>query len=313
MAALMKTAISAAVLSVAAMGAAHAGVLDLTSLVSGANVYSFGDFNASSINVQGSIVAAGNVTINSFSVNEKNKDAYGSYALIAGGDLNSTGGKFLNGDSYVGGKTTLTGASTATPVQNGKSPVNFAATETKLTQTSQSLAKLSATSKAEEKYGGIYITGSNKAVEVINIDSSWLKNSNYYNLSGMAKGATLIVNVSGSSAVLHDGYDAFNGYNVLFNLSSATSLAINTGVNFSLLAPNAVANGGGGSVSGNVVVDSWAASSMRLSGTNNFQAVDVQGFAAAVPEPATSAMLLAGLGMIGLIGRRRQKVAAAAR
>jgi choice-of-anchor A domain-containing protein len=50
-------------------------------------------------------------------------------------------------------------------VQGGKSPVNFAKTEAKLTQASRQLDKLS-TRQRGRKWGGVYITGSNKSVEV---------------------------------------------------------------------------------------------------------------------------------------------------
>jgi hypothetical protein len=39
----------------------------------------------------------------------------------------------------------------------------------------------------------------------------------------------------------------------------------------------------------------------------NHFAIDNLTFSAAVPEPETYAMLLAGLGMIGFVGRRRRK------
>jgi hypothetical protein len=129
----------------------------------------------------------------------------------------------------------------------------------------------------------------------------------------MAKGATLIVNVSGSSALFQGGYQAFNGYNVLFNFADATSLSINTGANVSILAPNAVVSGGQGVINGNVVVDSWA-SQVQINASNFFKATNLAGYAtpaAPVPEPETYAMLLAGLGVIGFTARRRQKAAAA--
>jgi choice-of-anchor A domain-containing protein len=84
------------------------------------------------------------------------------------------------------------------------------------------------------------------------------------------QGATLIVNVSGSSALLQGGYQAFDGYNVLFNFADATSLSINTGANVSILAPKASVNGGQGVINGNVVVDSWA-SQVQINATNFFK------------------------------------------
>ncbi|MYM65778.1 choice-of-anchor A family protein [Pseudoduganella sp. FT55W] len=305
MAAALKTAVSAVALTFAALGSAQAAVLDLSSLMGGANVFSFGNFSAPSADVEGSIVAAGNVSLSSYTVNQKNKDAYGHYALIAGGSLNFKGGDILNGDTYAGKGSTISNATTASKVQSGKSPVDFAATESKLTQTSKSLDKLATTAKAEEKWGGVYITGSKKAVEIIDLNASSLQKSTYFDISGMAKGATLIVNVSGNSALFQGGYQAFDGYNVLFNFADATSLKINTGANVSILAPNAVVSGGQGVINGNVIVDAWA-SQVQINATNFFKSTNVQGFTSPVPEPETYAMLLAGLGVIGFMARRRK-------
>ncbi|NVM76296.1 choice-of-anchor A domain-containing protein [Duganella sp. SG902] len=296
---------AAIVVAFSAMGAAHAGVLDLSALIGGANVYSLTNFSAPSADVQGAVVAAGNVSVSSYSINDQNKDAYGHYALVAGGNFTLNGGNVFNGDAYVGGKTKLTSATTATVVQSGKSPVNFAAVSSSLAQTSQSLDDLKSTAKAQSKWGGIYITGSNKAVEVIDINASWLKNSTYYDLSGFAKNATLIVNVSGKSALFQGGYQAFDGYNVVFNFADATSLDISTGANLSILAPKAAVNGGQGVINGNVVVDSWA-SQVQINSGNFFKAANVLGFSQPVPEPETYAMLLAGLGVMGFMARRRK-------
>lgn len=318
----MKTAVAVAFLAVATLGTARADVLDLSALIGGANVYSFTNFSAPSSDVEGSIVAAGNVTLSSYSVNLKDQDAYGSYALVAGGSLSLNGGSILNGNTYVGGTTSLTSATTATTVQSGASPVNFAAVSSSLTQTSTALAQLSSTASATLKWGGIYVTGSGSSVEVINLDASWLSSSTYYSLSGIASGATLIVNVTGSSALLQGGYSAFDAYNVVFNFVDATSLTIGTGANISILATNASVSGGSGVIDGTVVVKSWN-SQVQINSSNAFDATNVASLVlgtgtasaavSAVPETSPYAMMLGGLGLLGFIARRRQKQGAAAR
>ncbi len=85
---------------------------------------------------------------------------------MAGGNLTLSGGSILNGNTYVGGTSGITSATTATAVQSGASPVNFTSVSSTLTQTSTALAALSSTTSAEQKWGGIYISGSGSSVEV---------------------------------------------------------------------------------------------------------------------------------------------------
>jgi choice-of-anchor A domain-containing protein len=311
MSATFKTAVTAVAFAIAAMSGAQAAVLNLDASIGGANVFSFNNFSAPSADVEGAIMAGGNVSVSSYTTNLKNKDAYGHYAMIAGGSINYNGGNIYNGDIYAGGATTLTEGvqSPGYTLSGGVAPVNMSLVAAGLSSTSAKLSTIAATSTAEEKWGGIYIAGSNKAVEVINVKSSWLSDSTYYNISGMAAGATLIVNVTGSSALLQGGYEAFDKYNVLFNFVDATALNINTGANISILATKAAVNGGQGVIDGTVVVNSWN-SMTQINATNAFESVNVPGLIAAVPEADTYAMLLGGLGLIGFIARRRKPAAA---
>jgi choice-of-anchor A domain-containing protein len=311
MPAAFKTAVSAVAFAVATMSGAQAAVLNLDAYIGGANVFSFTNFSAPSADVEGAIMAGGNVSVSSYTTNLNNKDAYGHYAMVAGGSITYNGGNIYNGDIYAGGSTTLTAGvqSPGYSIEHGAAPVDMTKLATGLRNTSSELAGITATSASEEKWGGIYITGSNKAVEVIDVDASWLTNSTYYNISGMAAGATLIVNVTGTSATLHGGYQAFDNYNVLFNFVDATALNIGTGANISILATKAAVNGGQGVIDGTVVVNSWN-SMTQINSTNAFVSTDVPGLITAVPEADTYAMLLGGLGLVGFIGRRRKLAAA---
>ena len=104
------------VLALAALGAGstQAAVLNLMAPVGGANLYAIHDFAATSSDVEGAVVAGGNVTISSYSINANNKDAFGTdgYALVAGGNVTLTGGSINNGKAYVGGTSSLTWAAT---------------------------------------------------------------------------------------------------------------------------------------------------------------------------------------------------------
>jgi len=308
MASILKAAAVAVSVAAASMGGAHAAVLDLT--LGNANVFAFNDFKAPQADVEGAIMAGRDVSLSNYSVNDKNVDAYGGYSLIVGRNFTFTSGAVTNGDTYVGGTSTLNQSGTlATPVKGGAAPVDMTALAASLAKTSQALTRVAATGSAQQKWGGVYISGTNSAVEVIDLDASWLNSSSYYTLSNMKAGATLIVNFSGSSATFSGGYQAFDGYNVLFNFADATTLNIATGFTANVLAPNASVTNGSGVINGNVVVNNWN-SGVQINANHYFVATDIPGLVSAVPEADTYAMMLAGAGLIGVMARRRKPAAA---
>jgi choice-of-anchor A domain-containing protein len=308
-----KTAVSAVAFAIASMSGAQAAVISLDAYIGGANVFSFNDFKAPSADVEGAIMAGGNVDVSHYTTNDINKDAYGHYAMIAGGNLNYNGGNIYNGDIYVGGTATMTTGvqSEGYTLSGGAAPANMAQMATKLGTVSSGLTQLAATGTAEKLWSTLILTGSGSGsggVEVINVDASLLVNSTSFEINNVSPSATLIVNFIGDSVGFHGDFQAFDAIdNVLFNTTSS-NVTINNGFHVSLLAPNAAIKGGEGEVNGTIIVKSWD-STIQINGTNAFTA-GVPGLVSAVPEPETYAMLLAGLGLMGFIARRRKQAAA---
>ncbi|UGQ49092.1 choice-of-anchor A family protein [Massilia endophytica] len=292
-------------------GPAGAEVLDLG--VHNANLFSLGNFSTRGSDVEGAVVVKGNLTASSYSINRKNQDAFGSYSLVVGGNLDYSSASLNNGSYYVGGKAFLNSVGTDRDTKSvSASPADLAAMAAHAKTVSSTLSKLARTGSTSIAYGGMTLTGTRRAVEVFDITGAAFSSVNYFNLNNLQSGATLIFNISGKDAIgFHQngvGLSAFANYNVLYNFHEATNLNIqNVGVQGSILAPLATVTGGGAQINGNVIVGNWLAG-VQVNADHYFKPVNVPGYAALAPVSELSIwpMLAVGLGLILLINVRRR-------
>jgi choice-of-anchor A domain-containing protein len=308
------------VLGAAALGgSAQAAVLNLMAPVGDANLYAIHDFTSTSSDVEGAVVAGGNVTISSYSINHNDKDAFGKdgYALVAGGNLSLQGGSIENGKAYVGGTSTLMWA--ATPQMVASNPVDFAAAAGYYKRVAGALSGLDATGTVAPLWSGVQVTGSgNGGVDIFNVSSDLFANSSSWTLEKLVPGETLVFNVSGSAGTFNNNGISFQplaGYNVLFNFYEAKSIDVR-GVIGSVLAPYATQTANWGVINGNVIVDTWS-STVQVNSNHYFNPVDIAGLkldgggaktaGAQVPEPGSIALVLAGLGAAGVVRRKRRR------
>ncbi|KQY05862.1 hypothetical protein ASD28_07265 [Massilia sp. Root133] len=313
----MRIAPLALAIAVLGSGSAHATVLDLMAPVGGANLYAIHDFTAPSSDVEGAVVAGGNVTVSSYSINHNGKNAFGKdgYALVAGGNLSLTGGSIENGKAYVGGTTGLTWA--ATPQMAATNPVDFNGATSYYKGVADALSDLDPTGAVTRLWSGVQVTGSGRGgVDIFNVSSDLFATSSSWTLDKLVPGETLVFNVSGNAGTFNNGgisFEPLAGYNVLFNFYEAKTIDVR-GVIGSVLAPYATQSANWGVINGNVVVDTWS-STVQVNSNHYFNPVDIAGLklekgadaaSAQVPEPGSIALVLAGLAAAGVARRKRR-------
>lgn len=278
------------------------------------NAVVFQNFTSQSSDVEGTLAVGGNATLFNYSINQSNAP-YNGYGLVVGGNLNFTNGTvWNNGQTYYGGTLSgsavnYTGGTVTAPIA---SPVNFGALQTSATSISSNYAGLTVNGSTSYvtpdlvnpagsgNAQGLKLTGDGtSALQVFSVDGNLLGGRNEIALNNIPSFASIVLNVSGANTGLHnlDSSSPFDPYagRVVLNFFEATKVTLDhTAPHASILAPLAtVESSHFGHITGTVVANAW---------NGEFQ-MNVS----AVPEPETYAMMLAGLGLMGFVARRRKQ------
>lgn len=301
----------------------------------------FGDVSGAA-DVEGRLAVGGNLT-RGFDIGYRNAYNSSEPTLVVKGNVSMNsewGGKtgsIYNGPNYktdtnasigpstapwVTGKTAMGqivygGSLDAVSWQYGSASKNanyldFDAAKTQLSGLSSQWAGQAHNGSWLAKDGGLTLTGDGVSdVQVFNLGN--LGNIGNLSLKNVKAGAHIVIN-SSASQVSFSGFlggDKVNSNDapaqhrdrLVFNLSNATQVSVNSFLNGSVLAVNAAVSGTG-HLEGTLI-----AQSLGLTPNGAKLELGYEPFVPTtpVPEPQTYAMLLAGLSVLGFLGRRRQR------
>lgn len=208
--------------------------------------------------------------------------------------------KNWNGFGIYGGTNSSVSYLTLDKSVNIAGVVDFDAARSSFATLSSTLGGAAGNGSVTIDGSGTYLKGDQTSdLQVFNLSGGNVKN---LVLSDIKAGATVVINVTGADVTFSGGQDgqlAALRANVIYNLVDASVVNIDTFVYGSVLANHAELRGAG-HLEGNIVADS-------MNGTVEIGYEPFHGYITpAVPEPATYAMLLGGLGLLGVAARRRQ-------
>ncbi|WP_343728277.1 choice-of-anchor A family protein [Duganella sp.] len=314
----------AASLGIGAVGAVQAAVpgFDL-GVASGYSGFFYG--NVSKVtDVEGRLAVGGDLATSGFSFGYRTQVSTSLPSLVVGGNVALGGGtiyaspgagidtnasigpvteytKNWNGFGIYGGSNSSVSYLTLNKSSNVSRVVDFNAARSGLTALSSTLGSTAGNGSVTVDGSGTYLKGDlTSDLQVFNLSGGAVKN---LVLSDIKAGSTVVINVTGSEVSFTGGQDgqlAALRAHVIYNLIDANVVNINTFVYGTVLANYAELRGAG-HLEGNIIANA-------MNGTVEIGYEPFKGYIpSAVPEPASYAMLLGGLGLMGLVTRRRQQ------
>ena len=233
------------------------------------NAFVFREFSALSSDVQGALVAGGDISINNYSVGDKLDPQTISDVLISGGDIVFPSGRVYYGNIIASGSVDGVGSPVTNGMQNGATiqgnttiPIDFDNAYAELSSLSISLSNLSSNTTYESQWGGLYLHGDCVSdQQIFNLDGATVLSSHTFQIDCIPTDAYVIFNISGVDVGLTNMSLASlspHRQRVIFNFYQAQSLTLSgIGVEGTVLAVDADINNPQGVIKGQLIAQSW--------------------------------------------------------
>ncbi len=279
------------------------------------NVFVFGDFSHSSGDSEGNIAAGGNVTFSGGYHVAKNITGSNGARLVADGDITTNGGGIGDGQDgtiYTSGiKNNDPSFTYQKPIQP-QNQVTFSTAETFYKGLSTSLSGLTANGDTENKWGQLFLTGTDASLNIFSVTAFDLTNTSTVQINAPT-GSTVLINVSGTDQTFNGGQVQHNGesvddahpskFDVLYNFYESDKVTLGGGKNphGSILAVWADVTGLG-AMDGHLIAQSF-------SGSTEFHDNIFDGNIPIDPVPLPAAFWLFGsaFGFLSVLSRLRKQ------
>lgn len=206
------------------------------------NLFVLGDLDHRNTDTEGRVAVGGSARFDHYSIGHKivPKPGAPEWALVVGRDLVFTEGTVWAGPVACGGTCRFGYTATAYHGVYRATPIDFAAAQVQVWNLARTLAKVEAKGVVSIEGRAINLVGDARGMNVFTVPGTALAAATYLTVR-VPEGATVVVNVSGTSTAMRDFGFKLTGVSrqqVVFNFFEATELTLShVGIEGTVLAP----------------------------------------------------------------------------